>query len=168
MPRRPQVTSLPQTYDQAGERCAGPDRQAPEMDAASVRPRTQAVVKTGRLPTDGRHRWAHACRNGEVLCGRVELTVRADMRLGLTARERRCLAARFVEHLHPALRDELNRLVDRRGAAARRAAERIEPIELVFDDPRLGLQRITGWIEPPQHRRNDLHEIEFGLREPTP
>jgi hypothetical protein len=110
---------------------------------------------------------AHACRDGEVVCGRVELTVRTDTRLGLTPRERRRLAARFVEHLHPVLREELKELVHRRGAASRRAAERIEPIELVFDDPRLGPQRIVGWIEPPQRRRGDLHQIEFGLREPT-
>jgi hypothetical protein len=103
-----------------------------------------------------------------VICGRVELTLKTDTRLGLTARERRGLAARFVEHLHPALQDELSELVDRRGAAARRAAERIAPIELVFDDPRLGLQRIIGQIEPPQRRCGDLHKIEFGLREPTP
>jgi hypothetical protein len=131
-------------------------------------PRTQTPARTGDLPTDGRYRWAHACRDGEVVCGRVELTVRADPRLGLTARERRRLAARFVEHLHPVLREELNELVDRRGAASRRAAERIEPIELVFDDPRLGLQRIIGRIEPPQRRRGDLHQIEFRLREPAP
>lgn len=137
-------------------------------DPTNPRPRTQAPARTGRPPTDGRSRWAHACRDGEVICGRVELTVRADTRLGLTPRERRRLAARFVEHLHPALRDELNELVDRRGAASRRAAERIEPIELVFDDPRLGLQRITGRIEPPQRRRSDLHDIEFGLRESAP
>jgi len=137
-------------------------------DPTNPGPRTQAPGRTAPLPTDGRYRWAHACRDGEVLCSRVELTVRADTRLGLTARERRCLAARFVEYLHPALREELSELVDRRGAASRRAAERIEPIELVFDDPRLGLQRIVGQIEPPQRRSGDLHEIEFGLREAAP
>jgi hypothetical protein len=144
--RHLRVGNSPETLAQAGERCDVSHRQSSEKVAAT----------------------AHACRDGEVLCGRVELTVRTDTRLGLTARERRRFAARFVEHLHPALRDELNGLVDRRGAAARRAAECIEPIELVFDDPRLGLQRIVGQIEPPQHRRRDLHEIQFGLREPTP
>lgn len=146
MLRHLRVGNSPQTLAPAGERCDVLHRQSSEKIAAT----------------------AHACRDGEVVCGRVELTMRADTRLGLTARERRRFAARFVEHLQPALRDELSELVDRRGAAARRAAERIEPIELVFDDPRLGLQRITGQIEPPQHRRNDLHEIEFGLRQPTP
>jgi hypothetical protein len=135
-------------------------------DPTNPGPRTQARVGTGRLPTDVRYHWAHACRDGEVVCGRVELAVRADTRLGLTPHERRYLSARFVEHLHPVLQEELNELVDRRGAASRRAAECIEPIELIFDDPRLGLQRIIGRIEPPQRRRGDLHEIEFGLREP--
>jgi hypothetical protein len=116
---------------------------------------------------DGRYRWAHACRDGQVVCGRVELTVKSDTRLGLAPRERHCFAARFVEHLHPRLRKELNELVERRGAACRRAAERIEPIELVFDDSCLGLQRIVGRIEPPQLHRGELHEIEFGLREPA-
>jgi len=50
---------------------------------------------------------------------------------------------------------------------ARRAAERMRPIEIAFEDPSLGLQRIIGWIQPPQLRRGNLHDIEFGLREPT-
>lgn len=110
---------------------------------------------------------AHACRDGEVLCGRVMLIVRADTRLGLTARERRRVGARFVEYLHPALRGELVELVRRRGLVARRAAERMEPVEIVFDDPDRGLQRIVGRVQPPQRRHGDLHEIEFDLHEPS-
>ncbi len=110
---------------------------------------------------------AHACRDGEVLCGRVELIVRADPRLGLTGRERRRVGARFVEYLHPALRSELVELVRRRGVVARRAAERMEPVEIVFDDPDRGLQRIVGWVQPPQRRHGNLHEIEFDLHEPS-
>jgi hypothetical protein len=102
------------------------------------------------------------------VCGRVELTVDADMRLDLTARERRLITVRFLDRLEPALRAELTELVRRRGAAARRAAERMDPIEIVFDDPRLGVQRISGWIQPPQRRNSDLHDIQFGLREPAP
>ena len=102
-----------------------------------------------------------------VVCGRVELIVRADTRLGLTPRERRRVAARFVAHLHPALRTELTALVRRRGMIARRAAERMEPIEVVFDDPDGGLQRIVGWVQPPQRCHGDLHEIEFDLHEPS-
>jgi hypothetical protein len=98
----------------------------------------------------------------------VELIVSADMRLGLAPRERRCVAIRFVEHLHPTLRTELTELVRRRGSAARRAAEHMDPIELVFDGPGEGLQRIIGWLEPPHQRHGNLHKIEFGLRESAP
>jgi hypothetical protein len=136
-------------------------------DPTSLRPRTQAPARRDRPLIEGRYRWAHACRDGEVVCGRVELIVRADTRLGLAPRERLCLAARFVEQPNPALRQELAELVRRRGAAARRAAERMELIELVFEDPDLGLQRITGRIEPPQVRRADLRQITFGVREPA-
>jgi hypothetical protein len=44
----------------------------------------------------------------------------------------------------------------------------MDPIEIVFDDPGRGLQRISGWIQPPQRRNGDLHDIQFGLREPAP
>jgi hypothetical protein len=120
----------------------------------------------GSNPLTGRRSCsAHACRNDEVVCGHVELTVGADMRLGLTARERRSLTVRFLNRLEPVLRVELAELVRRRGAVAWRAAERMDPIEVVFDDPDVGLQRIIGWIQPPQRRNGDLHDIRFGLRE---
>lgn len=125
------------------------------------------ATETGHPLPQWRRHWAHACRDGEVVCGRVELTVSSDARLGLAARERRCFVARFREHLQPALRADLAELVRRRGAVARRAAERMQPIEVVFDDPHLGLQRIIGWIQPPPVRHGDLHDIEFGLREPA-
>lgn len=120
-------------------------------------------------PVTARHYcWAHACRDGAVICGRVEVILRADTRLGLTAHEPRGVAARFVEYLQPALRRELTELVRRPGAAARRAAERMDPVEIVFDDPRLGLQRLTGWVQPPQRRSGgDLHDVEFDLHEPA-
>ena len=108
---------------------------------------------------------AHACRDSAVICGRVELTVAADARLGLTPRERRSFTLRFLDGLQPGLRAELTKLVSRRGAAARRAAERMQPIEIVFDDPLRGLQRIIGSIQPPQRRNGDLRDIQFGLRE---
>jgi hypothetical protein len=95
----------------------------------------------------------------------VELVVTADPRLGLAPRERRRVAARFVDDVHPALRAELAELVRRRGAAARRAAGRMDPIELVFDDPGGRLQRIVGWVQPPSVRHGQLREIEFGIRE---
>jgi hypothetical protein len=98
----------------------------------------------------------------------VELTVRADFRLGLAPHERRYFAARFLEHPHPGLRSELTELVRRRGAAARRAAERMQPVEIVFEDPQGAPQRVVGWVQPPQLRRGDLDEIEFALRAPAP
>lgn len=75
---------------------------------------------------------------------------------------------RFVEPLHPTLRTELAELVRHRGSAARRAAERMDPIELVFADPEAGLQRLIGWLQPPRRRHGDLHETEFGFRESAP
>ena len=108
---------------------------------------------------------ARAYRDGQLVCARVQLTVGRDGRLGLTRSERRYVVARFLERLHPGLRAELAELARRRGAAARRAAERMDPIELVFDDRHLGRQRITGWVQPPQARRGDLRDIEFALRE---
>lgn len=125
---------------------------------------------TSAAPTDhpliGRRSCsAHACRDSAVVCGRVELIVRADLRLGLTPRERHVFAVRFLDGLEPGLRAELTELVRRRGAVARRAAERMEPIEIVFDDRLRGLQRIMGLVQPPQQRNGDLQDVQFGLRE---
>ena len=122
-------------------------------------------IPTDHALTERRYRWARAYRDGEMVCGRVEVTVRADRRLGLAPRERRCLTVGFLERLNPALCMELTELVRRRGAVARRAAERMQPVEIVFDDPRLGRQQIIGWVQPPQLRHGDLYEVEFGLRE---
>jgi hypothetical protein len=137
-------------------------------DATSPERRSHVQDRSHRPLTEGRYRWARAYRDGELVCGRVELTVRADFRLGLTPHERRYLAARFLERPHPGLRSELAELVRRRGAAARRAAERMQPVEIVFDDPQGGRQRVVGWVQPPQLRRGELNEIEFGLRAPAP
>lgn len=124
----------------------------------------QAQIDTSMpMLTDQRHGWGRAYRDGEVVCGRVRVTIGRDGRLGFTRHERRYLSARFVGPLHPALRAELVALVRRRGAAARRAAEAMARIELVFDEDRLG--EIAGYVEPPQLRWGKLSEIEFGLRE---
>jgi hypothetical protein len=138
--------------------------------ASNVERERLAVVLGVAVPTDhpliGRRSWpAHACRDSEVVCGRVELTVRADARLGLTGRERHLFAVRFLDGLESRLHAQLTELVHRRRAVARRAAERMEPIEIVFDDPLRGLQRITGRVQPPQRRNRDLLDVQFGLRE---
>jgi hypothetical protein len=137
-------------------------------DTSSPGRRSHAHDRSHRPLTEGRYRWARAYRDGELVCDRVELTVRADFRLGLAPHERRYLAARFLERPHPGLRNELAELVRRRGAAARRAAERMQPVEIVFEDPQGARQRVVGWVQPPQLRRGDLDEIEFGLRAPAP
>jgi hypothetical protein len=71
-------------------------------------------------------------------------------RIGLTARERRELSVRFVERIAPELRRELDGLVRRRGDVARRAAERMQPIELVADDLERGDVRIVAAAAPPR------------------
>jgi len=49
--------------------------------------------------------------------------------------------------------------------AARRAAERMEPVVIVVDDPRRGRERVVGRLQPPQVRGGDLYDIEFVIRE---
>lgn len=106
-----------------------------------------------------------AFRRGELVCGRVALTMVRDDRLGLAQRERSYLLARFQADLDAALRDELRLLVRRRGAAARRIADTLEPLELVFDGSDGREHRIVASIQPPVERSGELHMIEFGLRE---
>jgi hypothetical protein len=71
---------------------------------------------------------------------------------------------RFHEPLDDDLRSELTQLVRRRGAAARRVVERVDPIEVVVDDPHGERQRIVGRLEPPQMRHGLLRDIDFELR----
>ncbi len=120
---------------------------------------------TTRISTRPRYRWARAYRNGELVCGRVELRVWDSGRLGLTAPERREVAVRFLERLAPGFRRELDTLMRRRGDVARRSAERMEAIELVADHTGTGDMRIVGHVQPPQRRHGEMYEIEFGLRE---
>jgi hypothetical protein len=115
-----------------------------------------------------RYAWGRAYRDGAVVCARVHVTIGRDARLGLARHERDSVAVRFEERLDPVLRGELAELARRRGAAARRSAERMAPIEIVLDDPRRGRQRIVGRVQPPQVRCRDLRGIEFPLREPAP
>jgi hypothetical protein len=148
-----------------------PKTCAMEIPQAHPRPTRASFIDRGHgdgNPSTGRrHRWARAYRDSELVCARVKLTVRADPRLGLTLGERRRLTVRFLDRLDPGLRTELAELVDRRGAVARRAAERMQQVEIVTADPSLGCERIIGSVQPPQLRHGDLHDIEFGLRETT-
>jgi len=104
-----------------------------------------------------------AYRAGKLVCGCVHVEIAFDDRLGLTRRERRSVRVRFCEPVDDALRAELTELARRRGTASERAAERIEPIELVIDSPWGGRERMTGRLRPPHRRHGQLREIEFGF-----
>ncbi|MGH2943255.1 MAG: hypothetical protein ACRDLN_10850 [Solirubrobacteraceae bacterium] len=93
-----------------------------------------------------RYGWARAYRDGRLVAGRVRLTVDHDVRVGLAPgeRRRRSLRAAFIERVDPTLRAELAAVARRRGAAARRAADRMDPIEVVIDDPHLGRSASSG------------------------
>jgi hypothetical protein len=86
-----------------------------------------------------------------------------DDRLGLTRRERRMGQVRFSEPVDDELRAELRELAGRRGSASQRAAERIEPIELVINDPSDEHEHMIGRLQPPHSRHGRLSEIEFGF-----
>jgi hypothetical protein len=60
---------------------------------------------------------------------------------------------------------DLIQMVRRRGTAARRIAENLQPIELVIDDTHRGRQRLVGHLESPQLRFGELREIGFSVRE---
>jgi hypothetical protein len=74
---------------------------------------------------------------------------------------------RFHEPLDDDLRSELTLLLRRRGQAAPRAA-RIDPIEVVIDDPHGERERILGSVEPPQVHHDPVRNIEFALRKLEP
>jgi hypothetical protein len=116
-----------------------------------------------------RYTWGRAYRDGRLVCWRVHVTIgRDDARLGLAPHERRYVTARFRERLDSTLHAELVALARRRrGAAARRVAERMEPIVIVVEDPHRGRQRMVGRLQPPQVRGGDLCDIEFTVRELT-
>jgi hypothetical protein len=119
---------------------------------------------SGAQRTNQRRRLARAYRSGRLICGWVQVTISDDERLGLTQQERQVVRLRFHEPLDDGLRAELAELLRRRGAAARRAAERIDPIEVVVDDPHGARQRILGLVQPPQAHHGRLRDIEFALR----
>ena len=118
----------------------------------------------GTLRADRLCRLGRAYRAGRLVCGCVHVTVLRDDRLGLAAHERCLVGVRFHEPLDDDLRAELTQLVRRRGAAARRAVERVDPIEVVVDDPHGERQRIVGRLLPPQMRHGQLRAIEFELK----
>lgn len=118
--------------------------------------------------TKPRDRLGRAYRGGQLICNWVQVTICDDERLGLTRQERRLVRVRFHEPIDDRLRTELTLLLRRRGQAARRAAERIEPIEVVVDDPHGERECILGSVEPPQAHHGALRDIAFALRKLEP
>jgi hypothetical protein len=96
------------------------------------------------------------------------VTISVEERLGLTQQERRRVRLRFHEPLDDGLRSELAQLMRRRGTSALRAAERIDPIELVVGDANGEPERIVGLVEPPQVHHGQLRDVDFALRKLEP
>ncbi|MGH2941282.1 MAG: hypothetical protein ACRDLN_00695 [Solirubrobacteraceae bacterium] len=143
-----------------------PDHSRPQRSEHPSDRQVSVAVETPR--TSQRSRVGRAYRAGRLICGWVQVTIRDDGRLGLTREERRVVGVRFHEPLDDGLRSELREMVRRRGPAARRAAERIDPIEVVVDDPRGERRRIVGAVQPPQVHHGALRDIEFALRRLEP
>jgi len=135
-----------------------PARMSPSLSTASKRASAEGTQRAEQLGC-----LARAYRAGRLVCGCVHVTISRDDRLGLTEHERRVVRVRFHEPVADDLRAELTALVRRRGRASDRAAERIDPIELVVDDLRGEHQRMIGRLQPPQARHGQLREIDFAL-----
>jgi hypothetical protein len=138
-------------------------------DAASTSRTAVAPAPVNGEPAQGTGRWrvGRAYRAGRLVCGCVRVTITVDGRLGLTQREQRMIRVRFSEPVADELRVELTEMARRRGMASERAAERIDPIELVIDDPHGERERLTGRLRPPHRRHGRLREIEFGFGQLT-
>jgi hypothetical protein len=136
-------------------------------NAASTSRTSFAPAPVDGSPVLGAERWrlGRAYRGGRLVCGCVHVAIRFDDRLGLTRRERRTVRVRFCEPVADELRAELSELARRRGGAGERAAERIDPIEVVIEDPSGKYERMSGRLRPAHTRHGRLREIEFGLRE---
>jgi hypothetical protein len=101
-----------------------------------------------------------AYRDGRLVCARVAITVVAD------APSARHVLVRFVDGVDQQLRDELQRLMARRGAFAMRLAERLGPVEVVGRNADGGFQwRLVGRLERPAEQHWPPTETEFWLRE---
>jgi hypothetical protein len=101
-----------------------------------------------------------AYRDGQLVCARAAVTIVAD------APSARRVRVRFVDGVDQRLRDELERLLARRGAFATRLAERLDPVEIVGHDAYGGLEwRLVGRLERPAAQYWPPTDTEFWLRE---
>lgn len=99
-----------------------------------------------------------------LVCGRVVVGDIHDDRLGLAPAEREYATIRFLDDIADGFRPVLEELVRRRGAAAKRLAERLEPLEIVISGNSRRRRRVVGRLEPPLLRYGRLRQIEFRLR----
>ena len=76
------MVNSPSTKPEEPERARWDGHARTRNGATAPGTPSQPTTETGH-PLSGRRHWAHACRDGEVVCGRVELIVRSDTRLGL-------------------------------------------------------------------------------------
>jgi len=143
-----QILSRPPTLPRGAARppCgrqARPDARSTAWSSSNVTPGA-AHIATGRSS-------AGACAS------RSAATIGSASRRASAATSRPASKIAFIP---PCARNSTSR-----GAAARRTAERFEPIVVVIDDPRRGRERIVGRLEPPQSRHGDLRDVDFTLRE---
>ena len=100
-----------------------------------------------------------AYRDGQLVCARAAVTVVAD------APSARRVRVRFVDGVDQRLRDELERLMARRGAFATRLADQLDPIEIVGRDAYGALEwRLVGRLERPAAQYWPPTDTEFWLR----
>jgi hypothetical protein len=110
------------------------------------------------------YRSGRAYRDGTLLCSGVHVAVARDVRLAPESPLPPRIRVRFAERLDGALRGELEQLVRARGASGARLAERLAPLEVVWDEPR-GPRRVIGRLEPPRTQRYaPLEEISFPVQ----
>jgi hypothetical protein len=99
-------------------------------------------------------------------CARSHAARLGQLQLGAHPHGGRALA--HHRPLEDGLHSELAQLMRGRGTSARRAAERIDPIEVVVGDAHGEPERIVGLVEPPEVHHGQLRDVEFATRKLEP
>lgn len=116
------------------------------------------------MSLDQQSRPACVYRHGRIVCGGARVTFRQSRRLGLTSTERRSVRIVFASGISGELYRELAEMTQRRGAAATRYADRIEPVTIVVEDPQDGRVELRGRIKPPTVApAPDVQHVEFPI-----
>lgn len=109
---------------------------------------------------DQQYRPALVHRHGRVLCTRARVKIRAARRLDS---EDSYVQVVFADGVASELHHELAEMIGRRGAAAARYAERIEPVTIIVEAPQ-GRVELRGRIKPPSVAQTpDLHHAVFSI-----